>query len=148
MSMSLQTALVAETYVADGLTLKLRSTINVKKSVVIILGIRILTVSNMEEQLILLLNALIRIGHHDDAAWNKMLNIKSSYNTLYIQYLIATYTQKICYSIRQKTSFELFRVWTNSSMKQSSRKQMLIPIRIVQRWCTKRRCCEGWRRKT
>jgi hypothetical protein len=112
--MSLQTALVAETYVADGLTLKLRSTINVKKSVVIILGIRILTISNMEEQLILLLNALLRIGHHDDAAWNKVLNIKSSYNTFIV---IATYTQNICYSIRQKTSFELFRVWTNSSMK-------------------------------
>jgi hypothetical protein len=60
MSVPLQIALATETYLADGLTLKLRLTTKVQKSLIIQVGIRKLTVPSMEEQLILFLNALIR----------------------------------------------------------------------------------------
>jgi hypothetical protein len=55
MSISLHIALAAE-----GLTLKLWLATKVEKSLILLEGIRKLTVSNMEEQLILFLNALIR----------------------------------------------------------------------------------------
>jgi hypothetical protein len=59
MSVSLQIALAAETHLADGLTLKLWLTTKVERSVIIVVDIRKLTVSNMEEQLILFVNTLI-----------------------------------------------------------------------------------------
>jgi hypothetical protein len=60
MSVSLQIALAAEINPADGLTLKLWLTTNVQKCLIILLGIFQLTVSNIEIQLILFLNTLIR----------------------------------------------------------------------------------------
>jgi hypothetical protein len=60
MSVSLQIALAAETHIADGLTLKLCLTTKVEKSLIILVGISKLTVSNTEEQLILFLNTFIR----------------------------------------------------------------------------------------
>jgi hypothetical protein len=60
MSISLHIALAAETHLADGLTLKLWLTTKVEKSIIILEGIRKLTVSNMEEQVILFLKTLIR----------------------------------------------------------------------------------------
>jgi hypothetical protein len=53
MSMHLQTALAAETHLAEGLTLKLRCTVKVEKSVTDLVGMRRLTVSKTDEQLIL-----------------------------------------------------------------------------------------------
>jgi hypothetical protein len=50
----------AEKHLADGLTLKLLLTTKVEKSLILLEGIRKLTVSNVEEQLILFLNTLIR----------------------------------------------------------------------------------------
>jgi hypothetical protein len=49
MPVSLQTALAAETHLADGLTLKLWLTTKVAKSIIILVDIRKLTLSNMEE---------------------------------------------------------------------------------------------------
>jgi hypothetical protein len=60
MSISLHIALAAETHLAERLTLKLWLTTKVEKSLILLEGIRKLTVSNMEEQLILFLNTLIR----------------------------------------------------------------------------------------
>jgi hypothetical protein len=54
----LQVTLAAETHLADGLTLKLLLTMKTEKSLVLLEGK--LAVSNMEEQLILFLNTLIR----------------------------------------------------------------------------------------
>jgi hypothetical protein len=59
MSLSLQVAFSAETHVAGGLTLKLLLTTKVEKSLIFLGDIRKLTVSNMEEQIILFLNTLI-----------------------------------------------------------------------------------------
>jgi hypothetical protein len=56
LSVSLQIALAAETHLADGLTLKLWLTMKEEKSLIILLGILKLTVSNKEEQLIVFLN--------------------------------------------------------------------------------------------
>jgi hypothetical protein len=53
-------ALVVETHLVDGLTLKAWLTTKVEKSLIILVGIRKVTVSNMEEQLILLVSTLIR----------------------------------------------------------------------------------------
>jgi heme/copper-type cytochrome/quinol oxidase subunit 4 len=53
-------SLAAEIQLADGLTLTLWLTTKVEKSVIILVVIRKLTVSNMEEQLILFLNTVIR----------------------------------------------------------------------------------------
>jgi hypothetical protein len=53
-------SLAAEIQLADGLTLKLWLTTKVEKSVIILVVIRKLTVSNMKEQLILFLNTVIR----------------------------------------------------------------------------------------
>jgi hypothetical protein len=58
--MSLPIALAAETHLAEGLALKLWLTINVEQSVIILIGVRTLTKYNTEEQIILLLNTLIR----------------------------------------------------------------------------------------
>jgi hypothetical protein len=60
MSISLQITLAAETHLAEGLTLKFLLTTKVEKSLILLEGIRSLTVSNMEEQLILFLNTLTR----------------------------------------------------------------------------------------
>jgi hypothetical protein len=60
MSMLLQTALAAETYLAEGLTLKLRFTVKVESSLIDILGMRRLNESKMDEQQILPLKTLIR----------------------------------------------------------------------------------------
>jgi hypothetical protein len=60
MSISLHIALAAETHVAGGLTLKLWLTTNVENSLILLEVIRKLTLSNMEEKLILFLNTLIR----------------------------------------------------------------------------------------
>jgi hypothetical protein len=60
MSVSLQITLAADTQPADELTFKLWLTTKVEKSLILLVGIRKLTVSNMEEQLILFLNTLIR----------------------------------------------------------------------------------------
>jgi hypothetical protein len=69
----LQVALAAETHLADGLTLKLWLTTKVEKSLIIILGIRQLTVSNVKEQLILFLNTLIKKEHQYVSVWNELL---------------------------------------------------------------------------
>jgi hypothetical protein len=61
MLISLQITLAAETHLADGMSLKLLLTTKVEKSLIILEGICKLTISNMEEQLILSLNALIII---------------------------------------------------------------------------------------
>jgi hypothetical protein len=58
--MLLQTALAAETYPAEGLTVKLRCTVKVEQSLIDLVGMRRLTVSKTDEQLILLLKTLIR----------------------------------------------------------------------------------------
>jgi hypothetical protein len=55
MSVALQRALAAETHLANDLTLKLRLTTKIEKSLIILVGICKLTVRNMEEQLILFL---------------------------------------------------------------------------------------------
>jgi hypothetical protein len=60
MSISLHIALAAETHLAEGLTLRLWLTTKVEKSLILLEGIRKLTVSHMEEQLNLFLNTLIR----------------------------------------------------------------------------------------
>jgi hypothetical protein len=60
MSVSLHIALAAEIHVADGLTLKLWLTTNVENSLILLEGIRKLTLSNMEEKVIIFLNTLIR----------------------------------------------------------------------------------------
>jgi hypothetical protein len=60
MLISLQITLAAETHLVDGVILKLLTT-KVEKSLILLEGICKLTVSNMEEQLILSLNALIII---------------------------------------------------------------------------------------
>jgi hypothetical protein len=73
MSMSLQKTLVSEKHLAEGLTLKLWLTINVEQSPIIVAGTRIMTESNMEEQLILFLNTLIRNRVKLDVSWNKVL---------------------------------------------------------------------------
>jgi hypothetical protein len=52
MSISLQTTLAVETHLADGLTLKLLLTMKVEKSLILLEGIRKVTVANIEEQLI------------------------------------------------------------------------------------------------
>jgi hypothetical protein len=56
MSVSLHIVLAAETHLADGLTLKLWLTTKVEKSLILLEAIHKLTVSNMEEQLILFVN--------------------------------------------------------------------------------------------
>jgi hypothetical protein len=56
-SVSLQIALAAETHLADGLTLKMCLSTKVEKSVIFLVGK--LTVSNMEEQLILLYSYML-----------------------------------------------------------------------------------------
>jgi hypothetical protein len=58
--MLLQTALAAETHLAEGLTLKLRCRVKVEKSLTDLVGMRRLTVSKTDEQLILPLKTLIR----------------------------------------------------------------------------------------
>jgi hypothetical protein len=58
--MPLQTALAAETDLAEGLTLKLRCTVKAEKSLTDLVGMRRLTVSKTDEQLILPLKTLIR----------------------------------------------------------------------------------------
>jgi hypothetical protein len=60
--MLLQTALTAETHLAEGLILKLRCTVKLEKSLTDLVGMRRLTVSKTEtdEQLILPLKILIR----------------------------------------------------------------------------------------
>jgi hypothetical protein len=60
MSISLQIKLAAETHLTDGLTVKVLLTTKVEKSLILLEGIRKLTVSNMEKQLILFLKTLIR----------------------------------------------------------------------------------------
>jgi hypothetical protein len=50
--MLLQTALAVETQLAEGLTLKLRCTVKVAKSLIDLMGMRRLTVSETDEQLI------------------------------------------------------------------------------------------------
>jgi hypothetical protein len=60
MPVSVHVALAAKTHLSEGLTLKLWLTTKVEKSLILLEGIRKLTVSNMEEQLILFLNTLIR----------------------------------------------------------------------------------------
>jgi hypothetical protein len=51
--MPLQTALAAETHLAEGLTLKLRCTVKVEYSVTGLVGMRKLTVSKTDEKIIL-----------------------------------------------------------------------------------------------
>jgi hypothetical protein len=58
--MLLQTALAAEIHLAEGLTLKLRCTVKVEWSLIDLVGIRKLTVSKTDEQLIFPLKTLIR----------------------------------------------------------------------------------------
>jgi hypothetical protein len=58
--MLLQTVLTAETHLAEGLTLKLRCTVKVEKSLTDLVVMRRLTVSKTDEQLILPLKTLIR----------------------------------------------------------------------------------------
>jgi hypothetical protein len=58
--MLLQTALAAETHLAEGLTLKLRFTLKVEKFLIDLVGMRRLTVSKTDEQLILPLKILTR----------------------------------------------------------------------------------------
>jgi hypothetical protein len=60
MSITLHITLAAETHLSDGLTLKLWLTTKVEKSVILLEGMRKLTVSNKEEQLILFINTLLR----------------------------------------------------------------------------------------
>jgi hypothetical protein len=60
MPMLLQTALAAETYPAEGLTLKLRCTVKVVLSLTDLVGMRRLTVSKTDEQLILPSKTLMR----------------------------------------------------------------------------------------
>jgi hypothetical protein len=56
----LQTALAAETQLAEGITLKLRCTVKVEQFLIDLVGMRRLTVSKTDEQLILPLKILIR----------------------------------------------------------------------------------------
>jgi hypothetical protein len=58
--MLLQTALTAEIHLSEGLTLKLRCTVKVRQSLIDLVGMRRLTVSKTDEQLILPLKTLIR----------------------------------------------------------------------------------------
>jgi hypothetical protein len=51
--MLIQIALAAETHLAEVLTLKLQSTVNVEKSLTDLVGMRRLTVSKTDEQLFL-----------------------------------------------------------------------------------------------
>jgi hypothetical protein len=51
--MLLQTALAAETHLAEGLTLKLRCTVKVEQSLTDLVGMRKLTASKTDKQLIL-----------------------------------------------------------------------------------------------
>jgi hypothetical protein len=60
MLMLLQTALATETHLAVGLTLKLRCTLKVEQSLTDLVGMRKLTVSKTDEQLILPLKILTR----------------------------------------------------------------------------------------
>jgi hypothetical protein len=60
--MLLQTALAAETHLAEGLTLKLRCTVKVELSLIDLVGMRRLTVSKTDEQLILPLKTFIRLS--------------------------------------------------------------------------------------
>jgi hypothetical protein len=60
MPISLQITLAAETHLVDELTLKLLLTTKVEKSVILLKGIRKITVPNMVEQLIIFLNTSIR----------------------------------------------------------------------------------------
>jgi hypothetical protein len=62
MSMLLQTALAAETHLAEGLALKLRCTVKVEKSLTDLVGMRRLTVSKTDEQLILPLKTFSKEG--------------------------------------------------------------------------------------
>jgi hypothetical protein len=59
MSVSLQMTLAVETHLAVGLTLKLWLTTKLEQSLVLLVGIGKLRVSDMEEQIILFLNTLI-----------------------------------------------------------------------------------------
>jgi hypothetical protein len=58
--MHLQTALAAETYLAEGLTFKLRCKVKVEWSLIDLVVMSRLTVSKTDEQLILPLKTLIR----------------------------------------------------------------------------------------
>jgi hypothetical protein len=60
MSKLLQTALAAETHLAEGLILKLRCTVKAEKSPIDLVGMHRLTASKTDEQLILSLKSLIR----------------------------------------------------------------------------------------
>jgi hypothetical protein len=58
--MLLQTALAADTHLAEGLILKLRCTVKVEKSLTDLVGMHRLIVSKTDEQIILPLKTLIR----------------------------------------------------------------------------------------
>jgi hypothetical protein len=58
--MLLQTTMVAETHLAEGLIMKLRCTVKVRQSLIDLVGMRRLTVSKMNGQLFLPLKILIR----------------------------------------------------------------------------------------
>jgi hypothetical protein len=55
-----QTALAAETHLAEGLTLKLRCTVKVESSLTDLVGMRKLTVSKTDEQLIFPFKTFVR----------------------------------------------------------------------------------------
>jgi hypothetical protein len=71
--MLLQTALAAETHLAEGLTLKLRCTVKVELSLTDLVGMRRLTISKTDEQLILHIKTLIRKWHQDASSLNGAL---------------------------------------------------------------------------